>query len=157
VAGSSLYELDGFPDALDAWGPTVEPAATLDELIGCAARVLLARSEMPIAYCHAVTAPAAVRMILPVLPADHLDATLAVAWQLAASIVAAFAHPPDPRETATPVLPPAPLDLADAAVDHGDEHVIKLTEACLRQFELTGDTVLLAAADSYRSRVERRW
>jgi len=28
-----------------------------------------------------------------------------------------------------------PAELAVAAVEHGDEHVIKLTEACLRQFD----------------------
>ena len=97
-------------------------------------------------------------MILPVLPADQLHATVAACWQVAASIVAAFASSPDRRDAAFSDAPSsAPNDIARAAVDHGDEHVIKLTEACLRQFDITGDTALLAAAEHFRGRMGRQW
>jgi hypothetical protein len=35
--------------------------------------------------------------------------------------------------------------------------VIKLTEACIRQFAATADTTLLIAADRFRDRVGPRW
>lgn len=153
-----LFDLDGFAGALDAWGPNDDIAAALDELIGHAARVVLARDDAPIVYCHAVTAPAAVRMILPHVPEALHRATLAACWQLVAALLAAFATRPDPplaaqRET----IGPEPEQLALAAIEHGDEHVLKLAEACIRQFDLTGDGVVLAAADAFRHRIQPFW
>lgn len=154
----SLFELDGFPAALDEWGPTGGHVAALDELIGCTARVLIARAEAPIAFCHTVTAPASIRMILPIIPVGQRHATVAACWQVSASIIAAFASSPMRCALAnSEAVPSAPGDIARAAVDHGDEHVIKLTEACLRQFDITGDTSLLVAAERFRGRMERPW
>ena len=45
--------------------------------------------------------------------------------------------------------------LATLAVEHGDEHVIKLTEASIREFARTGDSTLLVAADRFRHRVPK--
>jgi hypothetical protein len=42
-------------------------------------------------------------------------------------------------------------------VEHGDEHVLKLTEACLRQFAATSDATLLVAADRFSRRLPPRW
>ena len=69
------------------------PTSALDELIGAAARVLAARPDAPIAFCHAVTAPAAVRLVLPELSADVARASVAASWQVVGGIVAAFASP----------------------------------------------------------------
>jgi hypothetical protein len=43
--------------------------------------------------------------------------------------------------------------LAERAVEHGDEHVIKLVEASLREHSRTGDPVLLTAADRFIGRL----
>ena len=159
VAGrlQSLFGLDGLPEALDRWGPATLDEQALDELIGYSARVLLARSDAQIAFCHAVTAPAAIRMILPALPADQHRLTVAAAWQLAAAIIAAFASPPEFSDV-TEVDEPArsPVELAEAAIEHGNDHVLKLTEACLRQFHITGDPTLLVSADRFRQRIDPR-
>ena len=45
-------------------------------------------------------------------------------------------------------------ELTARAVEHGDEHVIKLTEAALREHARTGDPTLLVAADRFRDRVD---
>ena len=154
----SLFRLDGLSEALDRWGPATPDERALDELISCSARVLLARGDAQIAYCHAVTAPASIRMILSALPADQHRATVAAAWQVAAAIVAAFASPPGPHDLADAEEPPeSPVELAEAAIEHGDDHVIKLTEACLRQFQITGDPTLLIAAERFRHRIEPGW
>jgi hypothetical protein len=158
-----LGRLDGFPAALDAWGPRLpSPDGALDELITAAARVLAARDDAPIAFCHAVTAPAAVRLVLPELPGLLQRASVAASWQVVGAIVAAFAVPPGPAEflggeSATVDTDPEPLleRLDPLAVEHGDEHVIKLTEAVGREYHRTGDTTLLVAADRFRGRIPR--
>jgi hypothetical protein len=155
-----LDQLDDFPHAVDQWGPDRDPDRALDDLIGAAARVLASRDDSPIALCHTVTAPAAVRLALPHLPAELRGPSVAAAWQAVAGIVAAFASPRLPEETDDAVgradeVPPVPDDLADHAVWHGDEHVIKLTEAALREHARTGDATLLVAARRFAGRVER--
>ncbi|HEY7102093.1 MAG TPA: hypothetical protein VH573_10685 [Mycobacteriales bacterium] len=147
--------LPDYPARLDAWRAPADPDAALDELIGAAARVLAARPDAPIAFCHAVTAPAAVRLVLPELPNPLRTASVAASWQAVGAIVAGFASPRMAAETGPAgALPPAGAELAGRAVEHGDEHVIKLTEAALREHARTGDPTLLVAADRFRGRVD---
>jgi hypothetical protein len=47
-----------------------------------------------------------------------------------------------------------PAELSGRAVEHSDEHVIKLTEAALREHSRTGDATLLVAADRFRNRLD---
>lgn len=151
-----LGRLDGFPAGLDEWGPRLpSPDGALDELIAAAARVLAARDDAPIAFCHAVTAPAAVRLVLPELPDPLQRASVAASWQVVGAIVAAFAVPPHAAESVAVGTDPEPLleRLDPLAVEHGDEHVIKLTEAAGREYHRTGDTTLLVAADRFRGRI----
>jgi hypothetical protein len=151
---AALDGLDGLASAMDAWGPRTLKEHALDELVSAAARIVATRRDSPIAFCHAVTAPAAVRMILPLVPAEHRERTIATCWQLVAGIVAAFASPRVHGEGHVPWTEvPARDALARRAIAHADEHVIKLTEACLRQFDLTGDTTLLVAAERFALRL----
>jgi hypothetical protein len=153
---SVLERLDGFPASLDGWGPRLpSPDGALDELITAAARVLAARDDAPIAFCHTVTAPAAVRLVLPELPDLVARASVAASWQVVGAIVAAFAVPRDDTEREIVDTDPEPLleRLDPLAVEHGDEHVIKLTEAVGREYHRTGDTTLLVAADRFRGRM----
>ena len=147
--------LPDYPGRPDVWGAPADPDAALDELIGAAARVLAARPDAPIAFCHAVTAPAAVRLVLPELPDPLRTASVAASWQSVGAIVAGFASPRMAAES-DPAgdLPPAGAELAARAVEHGDEHVIKLTEAALREHARTGDPTLLVAADRFRGRLD---
>jgi hypothetical protein len=158
IAGrlGSLVRLPGLPSALDRWAPTADLDLALDDLIGAAARILAARDDAPIAFCHAVTAPAAVRMALPSLPERLHRPTVAVTWQVVAGIVSAYASPRSEDEQHRVETDPQPLldDLPSRAAEHGDEHVIKLTEAVLREYPRTKDTTLLVAADRFRNRIE---
>ena len=81
---------------------------------------------------------------------------MAASWQAMGGIVAAFAAPPDPAEADRPprTTRRPPEVLAARAVEHGDEHVIKLTEAAEREFRRTGERTLLVAADRFRRRIE---
>ena len=137
-----------------------DPQAALWSLAQAGSRVLAARDDAPIAFCHTVTTPAAVTMALPVLPDEVIRATVVTTWRMVGSIVAAFASPRD----ATEGEPPAAdgIDIAEVrrelpylAVEHGDEHVIKLTEAALRTQAATADVTPLVAAERMRHRIPR--
>ncbi|MDQ1624550.1 MAG: hypothetical protein QOJ49_48 [Actinomycetota bacterium] len=151
----SLRRLDGFADGLDEWGLPLTPDDALDDLIGAAARVLAARDDEPIAFCHAVTAPAAVRLVLPELPSGLQQASVAASWQVVGGIVAAFASPRLEAESgAGEADAGALLQTLDArAIENGDEHVIKLTEAAEREYRRTKNVTLLVGADRFRDRV----
>jgi hypothetical protein len=151
----SLTVLTSLPAALERWGPTPDPDAALDDLVAAASRVLAARDDSPIAFCHTVTTPAAVRMVLPVLPTQWRMPSVAATWQVVGGIVAAFAAPVQQAESRSEDIDPGPLleTLAPLAIDHGDEHVIKLSEAALREYARSGDATVLLAAERFRGRI----
>lgn len=151
----SLRRLDGFSEGLDEWGSPSSPDAALDDLIGAAASVLVARDDAPIAFCHAVTAPAAVRLVLPELPSHLQRASVAASWQVVGGIVAAFASPRQEAESVSAGADASAfLQTLDArAIENGDEHVIKLTEAAQREYRRTKNVTLLVGADRFRDRV----
>jgi hypothetical protein len=74
-----------------------------------------------------------------------------------AGLIAAFAAPPEAGERIRRDVDPASLlaELGARAVEHGDEHVIKLAEASLREYRISGDTTLLVGAARFRARIER--
>jgi Questin oxidase-like len=157
IAGrlAALVRLRPFADGLDTWAGGPDPDGALDDLIGAATRVLAARADAPIAFCHAVTAPAAVRLVLPHLPESYRRPSVAASWQVVGAIVAAFAAPGQDAERLAVDADAGALlaDLPGRAVEHGDEHVIKLTEAAMREYARTGDVTLLVAADRFRGRI----
>ena len=150
----ALGTLGGFPAALDRWGAPTDPDLALDALIGASARVLAARDDAPIAFCHAVTAPAAVRMVLPELPPDLARTSVATSWLTVGAIVAAFASPRTAAESAPVESAPTPDEVMARGIEHGDEHAIKLAEAARREFVRTADPTLLVAADRFRQRLD---
>jgi hypothetical protein len=136
----------GFATAVNALrGPTDVPT-DLAALAREFARVFLVYGRaQPIALVHAVTAPAAARSVLPLLPAEVARPTYDALWQVSAALYAVYAGGTTPEPL--PVgAPPSADELADRAVATGDEHAIKLTEACLRLDAVTPDPLLLHAA-----------
>jgi hypothetical protein len=136
----------GFVDAVAALRPPADPAADLRELAVTFTRVFLGYGRTrPISLLHAVTAPVAARSVLPLLPAGLARPTYDALWQVGAALYAVYT----PGVTPEP-LPagPAPShdDVTELAVAAGDEHAIKLTEACLRLHAETPDPVFLHAA-----------
>jgi hypothetical protein len=135
-----------FPAAVAALRPPSDVPAGLLALATAFARIFLVYGRrQPIAFVHAVTAPAAARSVLPLLPAELARPSYDALWQAAAALYSAFAADavPEPVPAASP---PAPDVLADQAVGTGDAHAIKLTEACLRLYAESPDPVLLHAA-----------
>ena len=81
---------------------------------------------------------------------------LLVLAPLVGAIVAGFGYPATRDELVDVDVSeaPSPIALATSAIEHGDDHVLKLTEAALRQYDRTGDAALLVAAHRYRMRTE---
>ena len=136
----------GFGDAVAALRAPADPAADLRELAVAFAGVFLGYGRTrPISLLHAVTAPVAARSVLPLLPARLARPTYDALWQVGAALYAVYT----PGVTPEP-LPAGPVpsrgDVTEMAVTAGDEHAIKLTEACLRLHAETPDPVLLHAA-----------
>ncbi|HWG02230.1 MAG TPA: questin oxidase family protein [Trebonia sp.] len=144
--GAGLSAQPGFPAALGALRPPGDVAAGLYALAREFAGVFLVYGRArPIALLHAVTAPVAARSVLPLLDESAARPTYDALWQIGAAVYTVYtgALTPEPL----PSGPPAPPDvLADRAVAAGDEHAIKLTEACLRLHKERPDPLLLHAA-----------
>jgi hypothetical protein len=131
---SALAALERLPsfapviDLLDCDGDLSVTAVALSELF---ARLYLANARDVlgcIVFIHAVTGVAAVERLLPHVSQTTGREALRYAWQTGCGLYAAFGH-------AAPIVqiaaPRTARDLIDRAVAHGDEHVIKLTDACL--------------------------
>jgi len=135
-----------FGEAVGALKPPADPVADLGDLAREFARVFLRYGrQRPIALLHAVTAPVAARSVLPLLPGELARATYDGLWQVGAALYAVYTG----GVTAEPLPssgPPSPDSVTDHAVATGDEHAIKLTEACLRLHAESPDPLLLHAA-----------
>ena len=145
---NGLPRLPGLPGALAALRPPEEVGTGrgLRDLAGEFTRVFLGYGRgQPIAFLHAVTAPVAAYSVLPLLPPELARPTYDALWQVGAALYAVHAGGVT-REPLPAASPLAPGDLADLAVAGGDEHAIKLTEACLRLHAETPDPVFLHAA-----------
>jgi len=119
------------------------------------ARIYLENAHIsPIAFIHSVTAPSAIRMLQPVVGDETARELLRYGWQAGAAFIAAYTVPGD---TAPWEAPDSDWDdLADRAVASGDEHAIKMTEACLREYRISPDPVYVAAAADVSARLRAR-
>lgn len=131
----------------------------IDDLTAAFADVYLANARtFPIVFVHTVTAPAAARILLPFLDAEHQRQLFAYLWQAVAAIVSTYGIDPTPRESQlTDEL--GDIEAIDieaiisAAVESGDEHAIKMCEACLREYRRSNDRIFLAAASDAAGRL----
>ncbi|MCC3768935.1 questin oxidase family protein [Streptomyces sp. UNOC14_S4] len=152
-----LDDTPGYTEALTRLTPHQAPFL-LSEMTVRFADVYLGHPEVvPVPLVHGVTAPAAVRLVLPHLPEELHAPTVARLWQVQAAFLLAFTV--DRRDEDTdvwrayvPELPPL-HELGARAVEHGDEHVIKFTEACLREYALRPDPRYTAAAFAAQQRI----
>ena len=150
---SSLQALDQFQEfapAIDLLEIGADPSAQLAELTRVFARVYVANAHdtlTSIVFIHGITSATALGHLLPHLSEANRRAALRFAWQAGAALYAAFGARPEPARDVEP--PRDSLEtLAARAVEHGDEHAIKLTEACLARNAIRPDPAYLAAIES---------
>lgn len=111
-------------------------------------------STASVAFVHTVTAPSALRILVPHLSDGAARATMRYAWQACASIYATFGRSaPQPLPALDDPTPVDIADLIDQAVAARDEHAIKFTEACLREYALSPDPAFIAAVEDVVTRL----
>lgn len=141
---SRLSSAPGWTEAATALRPVRDPTADLGAVVDAALRTYAGRAHAdPVMLVHAVTAPAAVLLTLPSLPAVLHRASAETAWATTAALVAAYAAPAArPARTAARDVD----DTVEQAVRHGDAHVLKLTEAAVRAGDRRAGLQAAAAA-----------
>ena len=134
------------------------PALLVAELTEVFARIYLANARdirTTIAFIHGVTSPAALGNMAPQVSDRTARAAARYAWQSCCGLHSCFG-----QDTATAEeVERSEVDdeeLVDRAIAHGDEHVIKFTEACLHRHALSPSPVYFAAADHVSSMIPRR-
>jgi hypothetical protein len=95
--------------------------------------------------------------LLPALPQPLWPSSFAATWAACAAITVAYA-PATPRPI--PAEPSsagqtAPADHMARAAEHGDEHVIKLTDTALDAYARSADPALLTAATHCAELIQR--
>jgi hypothetical protein len=148
---ASLAALDDMPEFAPSLGlidTSGELAPLVAELTEVFARVYLANAHdirTTIAFIHGVTSPAALGNIARVTSERTARGTLRYAWQSGCSLYACYGGATAAIDRVDPRDEDAD-EVTDRAVAHGDEHVIKFTEACLSRHALGPSPVYLAAA-----------
>jgi hypothetical protein len=151
-----MPNVDGWPAAVAQLGMPDDIGAGLSDLTLTFARVNLAHfDQFPVPLIHTVTAPAALRLMLPHLPPETHAPSFWAVWQAAAALLTTFALEPRPTEQSYhPVAPTlSEAEIAARAIENGDEHAIKFAEACLREHAIRPDPAYLAAAEQMLGRI----
>jgi hypothetical protein len=144
---AALKDVPGFAETIGYLDTTVEPERNLSDLTETFARVFLANAHdrlSTIVLIHGVTGAAAVRSLLPVLLPQAARDAVRFAWQTGAALYAAFATQPPVPDADAPAG--GRETFISAAVASGDDHAIKFTETCLREYDINPSPVYLAAA-----------
>ena len=146
MALGRLGELRGFAAAVDRVDLGDDPDAAVAALAELFAGVYLANATDTrtfIAFVHSVTAVHALANIAPHVGAETARRLARYAWQAGCGLYAAFGRAPP--QTIAAAGDEDAAALAGAAVAHGDEHIIKFTEACLARHNLAPSPVYAAA------------
>jgi hypothetical protein len=139
--------------------PSPDPGAesegalrALDDLVAgsAGAYASVARSS-PVPLIHAITGPAAVRLLCDHLPPDQYRVSYEAAARCSSSIRSQFEHGGRIEHPAIA----APGDVVAAAIDLGDEHAIKLAEVAVRYHKRSPDERYLTASTSATAQITR--
>jgi len=150
---AGLYGFALFKNVASRVAVSGDPSVFFSDLTEAFARVYL-ENAIPgkvITFVHAVTGPSAARLLLPYADEAGTRALMRYAWQAAAALYVAMG---DRRSEPLPETEPvdAPT-LVDRAVANGDEHAIKLAEACLREDQIRPRPVFRLAAQDALARL----
>ena len=158
---AALNGLDEFPEFAPVIG-LVDLAddigGLLAELTDLFARIYLANVSnglTAIVFIHGVTSLTALGHIAPEVSEATARRLLRYGWQAGCGLYAAFGN----GSGFADAVPPEPLDaptLIDRAVAHGDEHVIKFTEACLGRDGRDSSPAYRTAAANVLNAIGRR-
>jgi hypothetical protein len=164
--GNIVAALAGLADEPD-FAPAVglvdldgDIAGLIAQLTDLFARVYLANVRTPltaIVFIHGVTSLAALGHIAPHVSASTARSLLRYGWQAGCGLYACFGDGSGPGFIAE--IGPGDDEaepLIDRALAHGDEHVIKFTEACLSRHALAPSPAYPAAVANVLGMIGRR-
>jgi hypothetical protein len=135
---AAFAELVSRPRAIEP-----DPVATV---ASAGARALLCHPDAPIIFVHAVTGPVAFRTLARWLDEPALQRAIDCLWQAVAGMFLTFTRTPLAEAAASGPLPDRDR-LVDAMLATRDEHAIKVVEAALREHAISGDDLVLHAAE----------
>lgn len=156
AALGQLKHASGFADTINfvALGPEIE-ARVLD-IAEVFAHVIVQNVRTPLSavvFTHGVTSILAVRNLLPHVSPVTQRLLLMYGWHTSAALYSAYADTPFCRVSDCGDVDK--IDRVGRAVVNGDDHVIKLTEACLTFFAARPLGVFLKATDVVAQHLER--
>lgn len=140
TALEQLPHAQGFAEVISLVDVSGDLPALANKIASEFAQVFLDRVHTPltaIVFTHAITGVAAILNIAPHVKEETARKLVSYGWQTAAGLHSAYSEFPAPGPGA--VQPDSPSEIPGHAAQHGDDHVIKLSEACLRFYEATGD------------------
>lgn len=150
----SLNDFSPFADTIDLVKTTGKPEQILSEVTKIFADVYMKNVTQGnfIALLHAVTGTTALRSFLPYLSPAATRKMLRYGWQTAAGLysissIGSTNRFPEEKEIKRD-------DLIDRAAASHEEHAIKFTEACLREYVLNPTPVYLLAANDALQRIQ---
>lgn len=157
VTFSRLGDVPGWDAAVQALEGPRSADDALSDLTSVFCRLLATGADdLTHWVVHVVTPAAAIRTLLPLVPELPIETVYAHLWQVNAALVsgllpsaapATISHDGDDPASADPASTPA--QLAARAAEHGDFHVVKFTEAALREHALRPDPAYLLAAQRF--------
>lgn len=116
----------------------------------CAGRYTALRpGVMPVPLIHTITAPAALRMVLPLLPPEFAGPSCQAVSDACKTLLRRFERPAGPAMATADLGEGDPAEherLIHQAVELRDEHGIKLVEAANREYRVNPDPRYFAAA-----------
>lgn len=153
---AALNDLPGFASAVESLAPATDVREAISRHTAAFARLLIAHPEVPpIPLVHTITAPTAMQNLLPYVPSESGIRFYGYLWQASAAVASVFATPAKPGPEADGQIDEPTLEtdeLIRRAIAHGDEHTIKLAEACLREDQIRPDPAYRAAAEAVLNR-----
>jgi len=145
---SQLETFGPFAEALDLVDTSGDAGRFLSDLTATFARVYLANAQSTlgtIVFIHSVTGPSSLRPMLPYLSDSEAAVGLRYAWQAAAALFTVYGLKAAAEERFASQTYDRD-ELVARAIECADEHAIKFTEVCLREYALNVQPEYLAAA-----------
>jgi Questin oxidase-like len=126
--------------------PRALEADAVGTIVVAGARATLTHPAVPIVFIHAITGPVAFRVFRRWLDSARFEVAVDFLWQAIAGLNATFTRVPiGDGKTERPV--PSRERLIEAALATRDEHAIKVVEAALHENAVSGNEVVLQAAE----------
>jgi Questin oxidase-like len=157
---AGLHERPGYGAALTGLCP-LDAGRRLSEMTTTFAGVNMSHPDAPpVPLIHGVTAPAAMRIALAHLPEDQHAISIAAMWHVHVALLLMFTNDTGTEAQsladASHTTLPSWQELFERAIVHGDEHVIKFTEACYRENAIQPDPRFAAAVQAAQRRIPPR-